>query len=161
MLTRRLRQRDRGDIDITDLLVGLGLLIAVPVIVFVIGGLLSEQKAQDGFGAAKEEKPPPPLTTKEIAMRLEVANALLKRNAKAMLTQMNDSEDPILRDRFRSWTERTLTNAVSMAKEMAGRIEAHENRAGLDAYLRKARNIEVEGQQLLREVKALDVLGGD
>lgn len=149
-----------GQIDTTDLVVGIALLVIVPVLVYFVGAFFIEDHYVEPMGKKAAVEAPP--DEEEVRMYLVEASDLLTRNAPRYLDLMKATTDAALRDKYRQWAQRALVEGLSKLDEVRDfLIKNHpEGSSVFGAELQKIARMRAEASAELKRVQELDVLGG-
>ncbi len=119
VLAAKARARDarrRGQLDVTDLGVGIVLLVVVPVLVYFVGAFFIKDHYVEPMGKKALVDAPP--DQDEVKMYLVEAANLLQVNVRDYLKFMNVTTDGALRDKYRQWAQRALKEGLSKLDEV-------------------------------------------
>ncbi len=142
----------------TDLYVGLGLLVIVPFVTYVACGVLGVIPEGPEATMGRERKVEPlPITAEEIDLRIKKATIIIRQNAKEFIQKMDTVEDDILRDDYRRWADRALTAGLELLAE----VDSKTSSGQFPAQRARAQTLRAEAKTNLKRVQALDVLGGN
>jgi len=149
--SRHSTNRDCGAVDMTDLLVGLVLLVAIPV-VCVFGVELFQENPKSTRGAKRTVL----ASRDELTLRIREVTTLLNSMIKdTHLGRARSVDDPQLRDYYRKWARTALEECLTKLRDIRFLIDQQPVSVG------SLENLRVRTDSLEREAEAvLSQLGG-
>ena len=152
-------RRQRGEFDVVDLVVGLGLMVVVPFICVAlvrVFGVETRSDARDFRAKPKLEKAPPDMD--EIKARWRVATDLYHKNVKTYTATVKSTTDGTLKEHHRRWAIKCLEVADSELVDL-------KNLAGTESqfqrYVTRASSLQQKIKTDLKALHDLDTLGLD
>jgi len=162
MLSRRRTPRHRpslaGEIDVLDLVLGLGLALGIPFLCIVIQRILEPRLPEDPFARSGPPKVELIPDEEEVKARWDHAEEIYA-NAKGYVQGMSAQSDPYLKDHYRQWGMKCLQKSKLWYEELESLLlEAKDSqtRSRFGAYLEQigARKREVDPE--IEKLRQLD-----
>lgn len=158
-MRRSMSRRQRGELQVTDLIIGLILAVAIPVgtrLVIGMSGVGTRSKL--GTFQEKVEVPEPAPERSEVDARLAHCRRLWSENASVLLTRAEGTEGLALKNEL-TWARAAL-HAVNRE---ATHLESLIQRTGVEdryaAVLQEIQTLKKRVQAGLDTVKSLDPIG--
>jgi len=163
-MTRGIRPEARallsGQVDSTDLIVGIILLVAVPVASLAAAAMLGLTTQEKKTEVRERVVPEPAPDQEEVDMRFRNAQEIYMQNAKPYLDSAQRESDSAIRLHLLKWAAASLRKADSTLVELEGLIRRHsDSEAIFQAYLAQISQLRGDVQKDLAKVKELDILG--
>ncbi|HZN59017.1 MAG TPA: hypothetical protein VFD71_13140 [Planctomycetota bacterium] len=157
------RVRQRGELDTTDILLGIILLFLVPLMTLAVVAIFSTRSDSGARLASLSEGEILP-DAEEIEARWSAAERFYSQNAKKIVQQAVDAQDAMLKEQLRKWASTVLKNARADLDGVRMLIEndKHPELASrFAAYRDKITGVQKQIDSSQAELKKIDILGRD
>ena len=158
----RSRGRIAGEVDMTDFAIGMFLVFFLPVVCYLLSGIISTGGAQTSIREREKPEVNPEPDAEEVNARMKAGEELLRVNAKTLLAQAESIQEGYTREQFRQWAKRCLDTADLYYTKLAEMLQGYPELASRAApYLERLAALKKEVQVERARVKRLDTLNRD
>jgi hypothetical protein len=158
MRPRRSAERPRGGLDLTDLVVGFGLLVIIPFIVVLVIKMSVKTEVDQGSFRQKPEIGEPPPTVEEVSARLGYFRRLYHENGRLFVDRARKATG-FQQSKERRWARVCLAKIESELAGLTSLIERTKSQeqfgVELEEIAQLRRMIQVDSQS----IPELDILG--
>jgi hypothetical protein len=152
----------RGATDVVDLLIGIFLALFLPVVCYLVSGVVLSGGAQTSIKDHEEKVLNPPPDQEELVLRWKGGEERLRSTAKTLLKHAESLQDPFMKEQFRIWATRSLKAADGYFVELEKFIKGYPDPDGhYTGYVSNIATLRKEIQADLGRAKSLDYLGVD
>lgn len=154
--------RRRGQVDTTDLVTGVILVILVPVLCLVLAGMMGVKGSSSKFLFREGPEVDPVPDREEIDARFRHAEELYLQSAKRFLESAESLRAQPVGEYFRRWSNDSLKAADSAFVGVESMIKRYpEASSQFQAYLGRVAQHRAEIQRDMERARSLDVLKRD
>lgn len=155
-------KRREGQVDATDLVVGIVLAILVPVLCLAIAGMLGVKGRSAKLDWREEVAVDPPPDRQEVEARFRYAQELYVENAKRFLETAEALRNQPVGDYFRRWATDALRAADSAFMGVESLIQRYRDETSqFQSTLTRAAQFRAELRRDMDRARSLDVLKRD
>jgi hypothetical protein len=155
----RAEDRRLAQVDTTDLVTGIILVILVPILSLVVAGMLGVKGSSDKFLFREGPEVDPVPDREEIDARYRYAEDLYLQNAKRFLESAEALKAQPDGEYFRRWTNDSLKQADSAFVDVESMIKRYpEASSQFQTYLGRVVQYRAEIQRDMERARSLDVL---
>lgn len=146
----------------TDFAIGMFLVFFLPVVCYLLSGIISTGGAQTSIREREKPEVDPEPDVEEVNARMKVGEELLRVNARTLLAQAESIQEGYTREQFRIWAKRALDTSDLYCTKLAEMLQGYPELASRAApYLERLAALRKEVQVERARVKKLDTLNRD